>query len=364
MSLEHFVPRRVLLTRLSAIGDCILTLPLATSVKSLWPDCELTWAVDCAAAKLLEPHASIDRVLKIPKGWLKRTSQWQQLRSVLGECEFDLVLDPQGLSKSSLLGWLSGAKVRVGFDYSHGREIAPLLATKRVRRSHSHMVDCYRELLRPWTNIEPGVGRFGMPNYEAAAESANTILQQLGMNAESWMGINPGAGWTTRIWPPERFGHVAREIYRNHGIRSLIFWAGESEKLLANVIEETSQGSARTLPRTSLTELVELIRSSDLLLTGDTGPMHMASAVGTPCVSLHGPTWSDESGPYSNQHVAVQSPLTASIPPKKLVRKGPNTAMQAIETEEVVAACQKLLRQTVLSEAVAPKHTNRPRLAA
>lgn len=333
-------PERVLITRLSAIGDCILTIPLAVRVKQLWPKCNLSWVVDCASDSLLEAHPVIDEVIRIERDWLKRPSEWLWLRGELHKRELDLVLDPQGLTKSALLGWLSGAPERVGFDFSHAREIAPFTYTRRIKRTARHMVDSYLELLNPWTEIVSGQGEFQMPHYQAAGQVADALLNSCDLANQDWCAINPGAGWSTRQWPVTRFGMLAREIYREHGRRSLVFWAGESELLMAKVIEEESQGAAIVAPRTSLAEMLELLRRCSLLVTGDTGPLHMASSIGAPCVSLHGPTWSDESGPYRNRHMAIQSP-TPNLT-KKLIRKGPNTAMQAIELNEVYRACRQM----------------------
>ncbi|MFK7736274.1 MAG: glycosyltransferase family 9 protein [Pirellulaceae bacterium] len=334
-------PKRVLITRLSAIGDCLLTIPLAVRAKELWPDCTITWLVDCAAHQFLSEHPAVDEVIRIDKGWLKNPAGWKVLRRKLQRREFDVALDPQGLTKSSVLAWLSGAPCRVGFDRSHARELAPLLATHRVRRTQTHMVDSYLQVLEPWSSTPAGVGRFDMPTYSQASIAAETILRRLRLNDSTWLTLNPGAGWTTRIWPSSRFGALAREFYRERGIRSLILWAGESERLMAEVIAEAAGGAAIVAPATTLTEMLELIRRSAVLITGDTGPLHVASSVNTPCVSLHGVTWSDESGPYGNPSRSIQSPLTP--PSGKLVRKGANTAMQAIETDEVLQACYELL---------------------
>ena len=336
-------PRRVLITRLSAIGDCVLTIPLAVRAKQLWPDCTITWVVECAAHQLLEEHPAVDELLCIEKGWLTRPSEWSQLRSELRSRRFDVVLDPQGLTKSSLLGWLSGASLRVGFGYSHAREIAPWTATRRVRRTTRHMVDTYMELLKPWGEVHPGEGEFRMPRYEQAAHTARAMLSGLSLAGQDWIAMNPGAGWTTRLWPIQRYGSLAREIFREHGRRTLVFWSGDSELLLAKVVEEQSGGAAIVAPRTSLTELLELLRHASLMVTGDTGPLHIASSIGTPCVSLHGPTWSDESGPYRNRHIALQSPTPHLT--RKMARKGPNTAMQAIELTEVYRACCQMIDQ-------------------
>jgi heptosyltransferase I len=225
--------------------------------------------------------------------------------------------------------------------------VAPLVATRRIRRKHRHMVDLYLQLLSPWHICPPGSGEFAMPVYHEAAATSLNILRDLGWYqphrpATDWVAINPGAGWSTRQWPLERFGKLAAEIRDKHGLNSLVFWAGQDELLMASVIAEESRGAAVVAPRTSLCELFELLRLATLLVTSDTGPMHMASALGTPCVGLHGPTWADESGPYGNRHIAVQSPTPHLS--KKLNRRGPNLAMQAIELEEVGRACDRLLR--------------------
>ncbi len=345
-------PRNILLTRLSAIGDCILTLPLAVDIKKLWPNSRLTWVVDCAAESLLRDHSAVDNVIRIEKRWLKNPGNWASLRQKLHSESFDLVFDPQGLTKSAALGWLSAAKRRVGMDYSHGREVAPLMANKRVRRTMRHMVDTYRELLSPWTNVEEGVGQFDYPCYEEAERSARAILDLAGINlshGERFVALNPGAGWDTKLWPVQRFAQLARELHQSHGLRSLVFWAGDSERLMANVIEENSRGSAIAAPNTDLRELSELIRKASVLVTADTSALHVASAVQTPCVALHGVTWADETGPYGNMHVAIQSPITPKG--KKTERRGVNTAMQAIEVDDVLRGCSDLLSRATMCKA-------------
>ncbi len=341
-------PKHILVTRLSAIGDCVLTIPLAVAAKKLWPSARITWVVDCAAAQLLQDHPCVDEVIRIERKWLQRPSNWSNMRRELRSRGFDLVLDPQGLTKSSMLGWLSGAKQRIGFDYSHGREVAPLLATRRVTRTQRHMVDTYLQLLSPFELQETGSGEFSMPVYTAAAERVVQMLQTLGLSSDdaaignsNWIAINPGAGWTTRQWPVERFGKLSKQLYDAHGRTSLVFWAGDNERLMANVIAEESGGAAQVAPATSLCELLEMFRRTSLLVSSDTGPLHIASSIGAPSVSLHGPTWADECGPYSNRAIAIQSP-TPNVS-KRMQRRGPNVAMQAIEIDEVFRACSRMI---------------------
>ncbi len=353
------VPQHVLITRLSAIGDCILTLPLAVKIKQLWPDCRITWAVDCAAATLLEEHPAIDEVFRVPKDWLAQPKRWHHLRSQLRQRQFDLVFDPQGLCKSSLLGRLSGSKLRVGFDYSHARELAPWAATHRIRRSARHMVDTYLQLLSPWCQVAPGSGEFQMPVFEQAAQRVEQKLQDLELSylpglpsavdansnstagEQRWVAMNVGAGWVSRRWSPERYGWIAQQLWQRHSLRSLVLWAGDEEHAMAEQVVTQSAGAAIAAPPTTLRELVEVIRRCELLITGDTSPLHMASAVKAPCVGLFGSTWADEGGPYGNQHIAIQSTI---LPDKRRrARRTSTSSINAIEISEVLHGCSQLI---------------------
>lgn len=253
---------------------------------------------------------------------------------------FDLALDPQGLSKSALLGWLSGARYRVGFDYSQAREVAPWCYSRRVTRVSRHRVDTYLELLQPWTPIDLGSGQFEMPDYLESRRSWGEKSAAIGVRETPWVAINAGAGWPSKLWPTEKFGRVAQELHQKHGLSSLVFWAGDAERKAAEAIVQASEGTAKLGPNTNLRELAEALRECEFLISSDTAALQMASALDTPCVGLFGPTWADEVGPYNNLHQSVQSSLThASV---KSIRRDDASAMQAISVDEVVAACGKL----------------------
>ncbi|MGN6544736.1 MAG: glycosyltransferase family 9 protein [Aureliella sp.] len=340
MDLQRFAPNNVLITRLSAIGDCLATIPLAVDVKRLWPECRLTWVVDCAAAALLERHPAVDQVQKINKKWMKESKGWRELREWLRSGRFDLALDPQGLTKSAMLGWLSGARVRMGFDRSHAREIAPWLSTHRVTRTARHMVDTYRELLSPWRPTVLGAGEFCMPQYAEEAERVSEQIDAMQLGSD-WVCINVGAGWPTKLWPPSRFAEVAQTLYRQRSLRSLVVWAGEQERLAAEQVVHALGPAGALAPNTTLPELAEWLRRAKLMISSDTGPAHLAAAIGTPSVVLFGPTWGDECGPYGRKHRVVQSiVMPPSGSPK---RRGIATAMNAIFVEEVIDACFDLL---------------------
>ncbi|MCA9134858.1 MAG: glycosyltransferase family 9 protein, partial [Planctomycetales bacterium] len=223
------------------------------------------------------------------------------------------------------------------------REIAPLLATRRVKRTARHMVDTYLQLLSPWTDTGSGQGVFNMPHYPAAAERARHILHDYHNSSsdQPWVAINAGAGWPSKQWPAERFGRIAQEVFLRYGMRSLVFWAGEKEHGLAEEVVEHSAATAQVAPPTNLCELLEFIRRAALLLSSDTAALQIASAVGTPCVGLFGPTWADEVGPYGNRHVSIQSSVLPDA--RKSMRRSSNSSMNAIEISEVLRACGQLL---------------------
>ncbi len=350
MDFDKFTPRRVLITRLSAIGDCLATVPLAVDIKKMWPDCELVWYMDCGAANLLSRHACIDQVVRIPKKWMKQFKQWRTLRSQLASPGFDLVFDPQGLTKSAMLGWLSGARARIGFDRTHAREIAPWLYTHRVRRQHRHMVDCYRQLLEPWREINAQEGEFRMPRYEAEALKVQHDIDTLQLGSK-WICINVGAGWPTKLWPPSRFAEAGVQLYRQLGLRSLVVWAGESERHAAEQVVHALGDAGVLAPSTTLPELAEWLRAARLVISSDTGPAHLAAAVQTPSVVLFGPTWGDECGPYGPMHRVVQSIVMP--PPGAPKRRGVPTAMNAIQVDEVVDAAIDLIADTEYQRASA-----------
>jgi heptosyltransferase I len=343
-TLPQISPRKILVTQLGSLRDSLQTIPLSVDLKAQWPNAELHWIVECGLSALLEAHPCIDQVTTIERGWLRRPQGWQHLKSSLAERQYDLVIDSQGLSKSALIGWLAGAGTRIGFAKPNARELAPWLATHRVKATCRHRVDAVRELLSPWQEVQPGGGRYNMPRYAAAQESIENFVNFHGLqDSDSWFAIHPGAIWPTARWPVERFGSVVAELYRKYRLRAVILWMSEHERLLSQVIAENSPGAAVAAPALDLPELAELIRRARFLLSADSEPLHIASAVGTTCLSLHGPTWADESGAYGEGHIAVQSPLPHL--PRRLLRRGPNTTMQAIDCDEVIYHADRLLNR-------------------
>lgn len=329
---------RILITRLSAIGDCILTLPVACAIRDSFPNAFLAWTVEPAAASLLEGHAAIDELIVVRKGWLKSPASLWDLRQRLRRLRFDAVIDPQSLSKSAILGWLSGARQRVGFAAPQGRELSLMLNNCRVSNRSQHLVDRQLELLEALGIRQPGV-RFDVPRREAAEAKVMAWLESQSLSR--FAAINPGAGWDSRLWPADRYAAVAEHLAREYGLRSVVVWAGDRERGWAESIVARSNGQTLIAPPTTLSELASMLRSASLFIGSDTGPMHLAAAVGTPCVALHGPTRPEVSGPYGEGHRAVQAYYQSGTSRQR--RSAQNEAMQSISTAEVCQACDAVL---------------------
>jgi len=334
-------PSRFLISRLSAIGDCILTTPVANALRTHFPTSFIAWLVERPAAQLLEGHEAIDELIVLPRGWLKDLRLLLRLRRHLRDLRFDVALDAQSLSRSAIPAWLSGAKTRIGFAPPWGRELGPWLNNRLVPRTANHVVDAMLGLLRPLGIESPDV-HFRLPVDKAAESVADSLVQNLGLQ-DGFVVINPGAGWASRRWPAERFGAVARHVDAKWSLPCVVVWAGEPEQGWAEEIVRTSAGHAVLSPATSLQELASLLRRARLFVGSDTGPMHIAAAVGTSCVSMHGTTPAWQSGPYGEGHMTIQEEYQQGTCRQR--RSASNDAMRKITVDRVCQACDQLLER-------------------
>lgn len=332
---------RILITQLSALGDCILTLPLACALRDHFPRAVLVWGVEPLAAKLISEHHAVDRFIVVPKGWFKSYGWVRRLRRQLSGERFDYVVDPQSLTKSSFLGWLSGTRRRIGFAAPRGRELALWINNERIQvgREPAHLVDATLKLLEPLGIQEPAV-RFDMPSWDHLASWVQRYVKQSHLS-QGYVVINCAAGWPGKCWPADRFGRVARHLGEYGGLTSVVTWANGREAQTARQVVDKSGGHAILGPDVSLPELAMLQRGARLVMGGDTGPLHLAAAVGTPCLGLYGPTRAERSGPYGARHRVIQA--DASL--KRSRRRWDDSAMRRITVEAVCSACEELLRQ-------------------
>ncbi len=308
-------PRSILIVRLSAIGDVIHALPVLAELRRQLPDARIGWIVEEVSAPLLRGHPQLDKLYVIPRKPWRGSSLAKKLfpevlpyfRSVAAD-GWDAALDLQGLTKSALAALGSRAALRVGFAGRDGREASRLLNTRTIQPPPAavHVVQRNLSLLEG-LGLHADLGARGVVHVdEAEREAMRAALRGLGWDGEPLVGLNPGAGWITKRWPPRHFAELARLIHGSRGLRPLVVW-GPGEETLVEVMMAGMDG-LRTIvaPRTGLRELSALISLLDLFVGGDTGPTHLAAALGVRTLSLFGASDPQRNGPWPPlAHVTV-----------------------------------------------------------
>lgn len=330
---------RILIVRLSAIGDVIHGIPVLNALRQNFPKAHLSWAVEGRPAEILREHSALDEVVALPRGWLKSPRQVWRLRRRLREIKPNIAIDLQCLARSAIVAWLSGASKRIGFAGVDGREMSRWFHTHLVQASAVHVIERNLELLRP-LGIPSAKPQFAMPEFSQACQSLDESLANVAV-ANPFVVLNPGAGWPSKLWEMDRFAEVAHHIGKNHGLTSLVVHAGDKEKSMAETIVQKSHGHAKLAPNTSLAELAALVKRACIFISADTGPLHLAAAMGTPCVGLFGPVSVLRNGPYGPQHVGLQKLRLHGSSRKR--RNASNETMRAITTDDVIQACEKIL---------------------
>ncbi len=341
-------PPRILIVRLTALGDVIHGLPVACALRAAFPQATIGWVVEGRNAELLNGHPALDHVIAAPRRWLKSPRAILDLRRRLREHQFDVTVDLQCLTKSAIAAWLSGARRRIGKAGVHGRELSRWFHNELAAVGGTHVIDHYLELLAPLGIKHPEV-RFALPERLAEARMIDGFLRSQNLLRRHFAVLNPGAGWPSKIWPAERYGEVAARLKATHGLASVAVWGGADERPLAEAIVSASHGCAVLAPPTSVMELAALCRRAALFVGSDTGPMHLAVAVGTPTISLHGPSVAEWCGAYGPRNIRLQAQYEAG--PANYRRQADDAAMRAIGVDMVAAACDELLGRPLLRKA-------------
>lgn len=331
---------RILIVRLTAIGDVVHGIPLLCALRTALPEAFLGWVAEGTAGDALEGHPALDELIRVPRRWWKAPREIWKMRRRMRELKFDITVDMQCLSKSALTAWLSGARRRIGKSGEHGRELSRLFNNELVEAGGTHVIEHYLSMLRTLGIKSPAV-QFDMPERTADAQAADQFVRTSGLAGQRFAILNPGAGWPSKMWPAERYGELARHLYSVHGMRSIAVWGLPAELPLAEMIVTASDGHAILAPPTSMLELGALCRRAALFVGSDTGPMHLAVAVGTPTISMHGPSRADWCGAYGPLNVRMQIRYEAGSSLER--RRADDSAMRAITVGMVEHACDQLL---------------------
>jgi lipopolysaccharide heptosyltransferase I len=331
---------RILIVRLSAIGDVIHGVPVLCALREALPESFIAWVVEGRMGEVLEGHPALDELIQVPRGWLGSLREVWRLRSRLRTLKFDMAIDLQCLTKSAIAARLSGAPRRIGKAGKDGREFSRWFNNELIHAGGSHVIEHYLGLLRP-LGIEAPPVRFDFPERASDGRSIEKFLQSAGLTDGSFAILNPGAGWPSKIWPAERYGELARRLAQGHGLQCVAVWGVCEELPLAKAIVASGGGHVRLAPPTTLRELAALCRRAALFVGSDTGPMHLAAAVGVPTISLHGPSRAEWCGAYGRDNIRLQARFQDGSSLER--RKADDAAMRDISVEMVVAASDRLL---------------------
>lgn len=330
---------RILICRLSAVGDSILTLPVLCALRARFPGAFLGWVVQEGAASLLRNHKSLDRTIVVKSGWMSSLKEIRCLRRELRALEFDIAIDVQSLTKSAVAAWLSSARQRVGFAPPQGRELAPWFNRTLIKATKTHVVDRYLELLKPLGIENPSVS-FEVPEDSVAKAAVDRLLQEAGIRGP-FAVFSPGAGWPSKIWPADRYRPLSEHLHKRYGLKTVVLWSGEQERVWAESIVAGCEQYRIVAPRTTLPELAAFLKRAELFVGPDTGPLHLAVAVGTSSVALFGPTDEAICGPYGTGHIVVRATEVSGIS----MRSASDEAIRAITVEAVARACDDMLER-------------------
>ncbi len=294
----------LLLIKPSSLGDVLHGIPAAQAIKKLKPDCKLTWLVNAAFEPLLRLVPGVDEVLIFDRGGWKNPGDFFQnlkkLRDLVGELrarKFDAVLDLQGLFRSGFLAWATGAPRRMGL--SNAREGSSLFYTDLADTlGKAHAVDKNMAAVKALFPNEPlPEARFELKTPQAIHDKVSAILRNLNVR-EPFCLLAPGARWISKKWPAHHFWELAKNILSARGTDVVLIGDNADEKEWEQRLKEAPPGIFSLLGKTSLLELTEVIRRAEFLLCNDSGPMHLAVAVGTKAFVLMGPTDPAKTGPY------------------------------------------------------------------
>jgi lipopolysaccharide heptosyltransferase I len=310
--------QRICLIKPSSLGDVIHSLPVLAALRSSNPDAFISWVVAPANASLLRGHPLLDEVLIFDRrAWgrlgrlPKTTVEVAGLVRALRRRRFELILDLQGLLRSALLAFASGSRERLGF--ANSRERAPLFYSRRIDIPEGplHAVDRYMLAAEVVTGRRHPV-TFPLGLTSKDHEEVERFLASVGLEPDRPLAVLcPGARWSSKRWPRERFAALAEELRSSFGLQPVIL-GGPGEE---GIVEEVRRSMASPAPAAffeSLRTAACLFVRSEVSVTNDSGSMHLAAAAGCPVVAVFGPTDSRLTGPYGDVHQVVSHPVECS----------------------------------------------------
>ena len=343
---------KILILKPSSLGDVIQALPVLRLLKLHYPAAEIFWWIDSSLAPLIEGDPDLAGVIRFERKRWGKPQYWPEMfRSVrsLRAQNFDLVIDLQCLLRSGAFAWLARGKFLVGLnEVREGARGFYDLAVPR-QNFHTHAVDWYLSVLPPlgvpvhknfqWLPERPEISAAVNRKWPASSPTANSQLP-----TPNWIALQPGARWKNKRWPVKHFADLVRALAKKFpGTRFAIF-GDQGDQPLGDVISQAAPERCLNLcGATSLPEMIEWLRRCDLMITNDTGPMHVAAALGKPLVALFGPTEPRRTGPYGQ----LENVLRLELPCSPCLKSDchfekPDECLRALSPAQVIAHIHKI----------------------
>ena len=306
-------PRRVLILKPSSLGDVVQALPVLRLLKISQPSSEVYWWLNESLASLLEGDRDLAGLFLFSRRGWGSPARWSELIRQVREMRrlrFDWVIDLQSLARSGWIAWLANGKLTVGLD--DAREGARGFYDVAVSRPsyHTHAVDWYLAVL-PALGMSARGDFVWLPERAAVAQALREKWGTEGV----WVGLQPGARWLNKRWPVESYANLIKLLHRDRPWVKFAVLGSEEDRALGGALASSAPGAVVDLTgRTTLPEMVEWVRRCAVLVTNDTGPMHVAAALKRPVVALFGPTEPRRTGPYGQIGGVLQRAELGCVP--------------------------------------------------
>ena len=344
----------ILIMKPSALGDIVLALPALTALRKSFPDAKISWLVRPEFAPLLENHPHLDQIIPFDRNLLAKAfvshrafgALFRLIRK-LHSGKFDVVFDFQGLFRTAILTRATGSKKVYGM--SESREMAHLFYTHQVEHDFDniHLVDFYLKMVKAAIEscgmpapAQAGV-QFELPSSPADADSVNRILANLDIQSGEYIVFVPGSAHVDKCWPAERFAALADRLSSEFELPIIAVGTNSQTALIEKIHNAAKTHIASLAGRTSLKELVELLRAARLVVSNDTGPGHIASALGSPLVMMY--SWSNPAriAPYGRPECMIaREPYGRGL---KIKSTNPKHSVKTITVDEVFQKVQQQL---------------------
>jgi heptosyltransferase-1 len=328
---------RYLVVRLTALGDILHTLPAVAALRAAHKNARIDWVVERKWAPVLEGSPAISEVIPFD-----RASIFGGITCVrrLRQNNYTCAIDFQGLYKSSVLAMLSAAPRRIGFERVWAREPgAALLYTERVSPTGRHVAELNYSLAEKAGASRPAKPEYPLRVPAGGAASVRARLAEQGI--ADYIVAGPGGSWRAKCWPADRYGEFCRDFEKLHGLRAIVIH-GPGEESLAEEVCRAANPAAPFAMRTTIEELMGLLAHARCVVAADSGPLHLAAALGTPVVGLYGPTDPSRNGPFLPGAAIVSQARPEEISYKRRTTFSP--AMLRITVEQVLEAADSCVK--------------------